>query len=83
MSAVQVLKELERLMNDKANGMSMRVRLAVKDVMELKRANWVPRRWAPPCHVALKPALATEPSGYPENSSFLRTKLVTPSCFWR
>ncbi len=42
----KVLRELERLMTDKTNGMSTRVRLAIKDVMELKRANWIPRREA-------------------------------------
>ncbi|GLC43129.1 Eukaryotic translation initiation factor 4 gamma 1 [Pleodorina starrii] len=42
----KVLRELERLMGDKSNGISTRVRLAIKDVMELKRANWVPRREA-------------------------------------
>ncbi|GFR43879.1 hypothetical protein Agub_g5008 [Astrephomene gubernaculifera] len=42
----KVMKDLERLMGDKANGISTRVRLAIKDVMELKRANWIPRREA-------------------------------------
>ncbi|EFJ50942.1 eukaryotic translation initiation factor 4 [Volvox carteri f. nagariensis] len=42
----KVMRELERLMTDKANGITTRVRLAIKDVMELKRANWVPRREA-------------------------------------
>ncbi|GLI58622.1 hypothetical protein VaNZ11_000357 [Volvox africanus] len=42
----KVLRELERLMADKGNGISTRVRLAIKDVLELKRANWVPRREA-------------------------------------
>ncbi|GIL98523.1 hypothetical protein Vretimale_3893, partial [Volvox reticuliferus] len=42
----KVLRELERLMTDKSNGISTRVRLAIKDVLELKRANWVPRREA-------------------------------------
>ncbi|KXZ53095.1 hypothetical protein GPECTOR_8g86 [Gonium pectorale] len=42
----KVLKELERLREDRTNGISTRVRLAIKDIADLKRANWVPRREA-------------------------------------
>ncbi|KAG2438700.1 hypothetical protein HXX76_005246 [Chlamydomonas incerta] len=40
----KVVKELERLHNDKNNGISTRVRLAIREVLELRKANWVPRR---------------------------------------
>ncbi|KAG2498818.1 hypothetical protein HYH03_003011 [Edaphochlamys debaryana] len=42
----KVMTTLESLMSDKSNGVSTRVRLAIKDVIELKRANWIPRREA-------------------------------------
>ncbi len=40
----KVMKELERLHNDKSNGISTRVRLAIREILELRKSNWVPRR---------------------------------------